>query len=121
MTKNNRPPTGITPSEGSAADLSYCPPRWYYGCNEGSDVATSRLCDYIVQEVVVFVYRESETGFVGGSLNLDLGTMDERRNVAVVREGVLMAQVGGLGRLNRGQATWWETGQYQRVMWALLT
>jgi hypothetical protein len=48
----------------SFADSSY---------DEGSDVVTSNSCDYIVAEVSVSVYRESERGFVGGGPNLDLG------------------------------------------------
>jgi hypothetical protein len=91
----------------SFADSSY---------DEGFDVVTSNLCDHIVPEVVVCVHRESERGFIGGSLNLDLGTLDGCRNVAVVREGGLVEEVGNLGRLNRGQAPWWQTRQHQRVV-----
>jgi hypothetical protein len=65
------------------------------------------LCDYIVQEVVDFVYREWVSVVSVVTLlaqlavlpqkhpDLHFGTMDQRRNVTVVREGGLVEEVGG--------------------------
>jgi hypothetical protein len=62
LNKNSRPPTGITPSEGSAADLSYCPPRWYYGCGEGCDGAVFDLCAILYRKSGILHSRAFESG-----------------------------------------------------------
>jgi hypothetical protein len=46
---------------------------------------------------------------------LDLGALDACRNVAVVREGVVIAQVGRLGWMNSGQTPWRQVGQTRQT------
>ena len=45
----------------------------------------------------------------------DPGTMDRRREVAVVRDGGLMAQVERLGWMNSGQTPWRQVGQTRQT------
>ena len=54
-----------TPSMRVGCESFLLPSFVNYGCDEGTDVATSSLCDHIVPGILVSVYGESWTRFVG--------------------------------------------------------